>query len=152
MEESVDIIHGLEIETTPEKLFEALSTDRGLEAWWTKAKTQPKVGAMNEFSFGSGKVTFRVEKVAPGQSLSWTAEQVPPEWAGTRVLFEVSKGKNGAVLRFSHTGFKATTPMSAMTSYAWAQFLRSLKLYLETGTGEPFGSPASIAAGTTPRG
>jgi hypothetical protein len=43
------------------------------------------------------------------------------------------------------------TPVVAFTNYAWAQFLRSLKLFLETGMGEPFGSPASIAAGTTPR-
>jgi hypothetical protein len=33
----------------------------------------------------------------------------------------------------------------------WAQYIRSLKLFVETGKGEPFGSPASKAAGTTPR-
>jgi len=32
------------------------------------------------------------------------------------------------------------TPVVAFTSYAWAQFLRSLKILLETGQGEPFGS------------
>ena len=89
----MDIIHGLDIETTAEKLFEVLSTDKGIA------------------------------------------------------------DKGGSVtLRFSHTGFKAMTPVVAFTSYAWAQFLRSLKLLLETGQGEPFGSPASLGAGTTPRG
>jgi hypothetical protein len=68
------------------------------------------------------------------------------------VLFEVSKGQPGSVvLRFSQTGFAVTTPLVAFSSYAWAQYLRSLKLFLETGKGEPFGSPASIAAGTSPR-
>ena len=149
----MDIIIGIEIETTPERLFAALSTDQGIAAWWTKAKTQATVGAVNEFAFGAGAVTFRVEKLEPGKAVGWSAEQVPADWQGTRVLFELSDGtKTGFVtLRFSHTGFKAMTPVVTFTNYAWAQFLRSLKLFLETGKGEPFGSPESIAAGTTPR-
>jgi uncharacterized protein YndB with AHSA1/START domain len=151
----MDIIHELEIETTPEKLFEALSTDKGISAWWTKAKTQAKVGGINEFAFRDGAVaTFRVEKLEPGKAVAWSADQVPPDWNGTEVLFEMSSGKKGGpvTLRFGHTGFKTMTPLVAFSSYAWAQYLRSLKLFLETGTGEPFGSPASLAAGTTPRG
>jgi len=148
----MDIIHSLEIETTPEKLFEALSTDDGIAAWWTKARTQNRVGGLNEFDFRGTAATFRVEKLEPGKMVGWSAEQVPPDWKDTHVLFEVSKDQRGSVLlRFSHTGFKAMTPLVAFSSYAWAQYLRSLKLFLETGKGEPFGSPASIAAGTTPR-
>jgi uncharacterized protein YndB with AHSA1/START domain len=160
----MDIIHELQIETTPERVFEALSTDNGIAAWWTKAKTQAKVGGINEFDFRGNAVTFRVEKLEPGKAVGWSAEEVPPDWKGTRVLFEVSKapvdkrwgaghkGHEGSVVvRFSHTGFKEMTPLVAFSSYAWAQFLRSLKLFLETGKGEPFGSPPSLAAGTTPR-
>ncbi len=150
----MDIVHGLDIETTPEKLFEALSTDKGLAAWWTNAKTQAKVGGVNEFAFGAGAVTFRVEKLDPGKAVAWSADQVPPDWKDTQVLFELRHGdKGGSVtLQFCHAGFKTMTPVVAFTSYAWAQYLRSLKLLLETGKGEPFGSPASLAAGTTPRG
>jgi uncharacterized protein YndB with AHSA1/START domain len=149
----MNIIHELQIQTTPEKLYEALSTDDGISAWWTKAKTQPKVGAINEFDFRGNAATFRVEKLEPGKVVGWSAEQVPPDWKGTRVLFELIKGESGSVvLRFSHTGFEVMTPLVAFSSYAWAQYLRSLKLYLETGKGEPFGSPASVAAGTSPRG
>jgi uncharacterized protein YndB with AHSA1/START domain len=148
----MDIIHGLDIETTPQKLYEALSTDHGIAAWWTKARTHAE-GGINEFAFGAGAITFRVEKLVPARSVAWSADQVPPDWKGTQVRFELSDGsKAGTVhLRFSHTGFGAMTPVVAFTSYAWAQYLRSLKLFLETGTGEPFGSPASVAAGTTPR-
>jgi uncharacterized protein YndB with AHSA1/START domain len=161
----MDIIHELKIETTPEKLFNALSTDDGISAWWTKAKTQTEVGGINEFDFRGNPATFRIEKLEPGKVVGWSAQQVPPDWKGTHVLFEVStepvdqrwgaghKDQRGSVvLRFSHKGFKAMTPLVAFSSYSWAQFLRSLKLFLETGKGEPFGSPASIAAGTTPRG
>ena len=68
------------------------------------------------------------------------------------MLFEISRGQGGSVgLRFSHTRVKAMTPLVAFSSYVWAQYIRSQKLILETGTGEPFGSAGSIAAGTTPR-
>jgi uncharacterized protein YndB with AHSA1/START domain len=149
----MDIIIGIEIATTAHKLFDALTTDQGVAGWWTKAKTQAAVGGINEFVFGQGTVTFQVEKLERGRAVGWSAQNVPPDWKGTRVLFELSDGaKAGFVtLRFSHTGFKAATPVVAFTNYAWAQFLRSLKLFLETGKGEPFGSLASIAAGTTPR-
>jgi len=149
----MDIIIGIEIETTAHRLFEALTTDQGIAAWWTEAKTQPTVGAINQFAFGQGTVTFRVEKLERDTAVGWSAENVPPDWKGTRVLFELSDsaGSGLVTLRFSHTGFKTTTPVVAFTNYAWAQFLRSLKLFLETGRGEPLGSPASIAAGTTPR-
>jgi uncharacterized protein YndB with AHSA1/START domain len=49
----MDIIHGLDIETTAEQLFEALSTDAGLAAWWTKAKTEGTVGGIKGEPFGS---------------------------------------------------------------------------------------------------
>lgn len=149
----MDIIHGLEIETTAEKLFDALSTDQGVAAWWTQAKTQRTLGGINEFEFGRGAVTFRLTQLERGKAVGWAAEQVPADWNGTEVLFELSDGtKPGCTsLRFCHRGFKAMNPTVAFTSYAWAQFLRSLKLFLETGQGEPFGSPASLAAGTTPR-
>ncbi|HEY5283650.1 MAG TPA: SRPBCC domain-containing protein, partial [Polyangia bacterium] len=129
----MDIIIGIEIETTAQKLFEALTTATGIAAWWTKAKTQTAVGAINEFAFGQGTVTFRVDKLEPNKAVAWTAEAVPPDWKGTRVRFELSEGaRAGSVtLRFSHAGFATMTPVVAFTNYAWAQFLRSLKLFLE---------------------
>lgn len=148
----MDIVHGLDIETTPEKLFAALSTDRGISGWWTKTKIQGKVGGSAEFDFGGGTVTFRVEKLEPGKVVGWVADDVPPDWIGSHVLFEIGKGEGTSVtLRFSHTAFKEMNAFMANCSYVWAQYLRSLKLFLETGKGEPFGSPASLAAGSTPR-
>src|SRR5260370_36833733 len=157
----MDIINELEIETTAEKLFEALSTGKGICAWWTKAKTQAKVGGINEFAFRDGAAaTFRGEKLGPGKAVAWSAVQVPPDWNGTQVLFELSSGKKGGpvTLRFGHTGFKTMTPLVAFSSYAWARYLRSLKLYLETGKARGLprrelrscGADRSLPAGDTP--
>ncbi len=53
------------------------------------------------------------------------------------------------ISRFSHAGFASPGGSFGVTSYAWAQYVRSIKLLLETGEGEPFGSRGSRLAGTT---
>ena len=47
-----DIVHSVDIETTPERLYEAIATQKGLAGWWTpQVKAEPTVGALNEFHF-----------------------------------------------------------------------------------------------------
>ena len=75
--------------------------------------------------------------------------QVPPDWQGTQVRFDIMPGENNVNLSFSHTGFQSLDGSFGVTSYSWAQYLRSIKLLLEMGEGEPFGSPGSRLAGTT---
>ncbi len=70
---------------------------------------------------------------------------------GTRIVFEITPDAGRARLRFTHAGFRPGYPDLGNFSYLWAQYMRSIKLYLETGAGEPFGSAASGRVGTTPR-
>lgn len=51
----MDIIMGIDSETTAQKLFDALTTDQGIAAWWSP-------------------------------------QDLPSDWKGTRVLFELSDG------------------------------------------------------------
>jgi hypothetical protein len=76
--------------------------------------------------------------------------RVPPDWPGTRITFDITPGENSANLRFRHGGFVYPYADFGVFSYLWTQYMRSLKLLVETGTGEPFGSPGSEAARTTP--
>jgi uncharacterized protein YndB with AHSA1/START domain len=149
----MEIIHGIGIQTTPHLLYEALTTEKGVAAWWTKAKMSPTVGGSNEFAFSRGlTITFQCETLEEDRRVEWSAESVPPDWKGTRVVFEIASEGDGTVwLTFRHVGFRAANRMFEQTSYAWANYVRSLKLLLETGAGEPFGSAASKAAGTSPR-
>ena len=41
-------------------------------------------------------------------------------------------------LSFHHNDWKDYTPMFAECSYTWGQFLKSLKLFCETGKGRPW--------------
>jgi hypothetical protein len=62
------------------------------------------------------------------------------------VTFDITPKGDAVNPRFSHTGFAADYELFGTFNYLWAQNIRSLKLFVETGAGEPFGSPASKAA------
>jgi uncharacterized protein YndB with AHSA1/START domain len=48
-----DIFQDLPIKTAPDRVFEAISTPRGLDCWWTKTSAgEPKAGAVYELQFG----------------------------------------------------------------------------------------------------
>jgi uncharacterized protein YndB with AHSA1/START domain len=145
-----DIVHSVDIETTPDRLYEAITTQEGLAGWWTpQVEAEPMMGALNEFHFTGTTLTFRVDQLEPARHVAWSSVQVPPDWEGTQVLFDITPEDDTVNLRFSHTGFASTGGSFGVTSYSWAQYLRSIKLLLETGEGEPFGSAGSRLAGTT---
>ena len=145
-----DIIHSVDIKATPDRLYDAITTQKGLAGWWTpQAEAEPTVGALNEFHFLETTLVFRVDKLEPARHVAWSGVQVPSDWEGTQVLFDITPEGDTVNLRFSHIGFTTTLNTFGVTSYSWAQYLRSIKLLLEVGEGEPFGSTGSRLAGTT---
>jgi uncharacterized protein YndB with AHSA1/START domain len=145
-----DIVHSVDIKTTPDRLYEAITTQKGFAGWWTpQVKAEPTVGALNEFHFEGTILKFRVNKLENARRVGWSSVQVPSDWEGTQVLFDITPQDDTVNLRFSHSGFASTGGSFGVTSYSWAQYLRSIKLFLETGEGEPFGSRGSRLAGTT---
>lgn len=145
-----DIVHSVTIGATAQRLYSVITTQEGLAQWWTpEVKAEPTVGVLNEFRFEGTTLTFRVEELEPSRHIAWSSVQVPPDWEGTRVLFDITAEHGAVNLRFSHAGFASMGGSFGVTSYSWAQYLRSMKLLLETGVGEPFGSQGSRLAGTT---
>jgi uncharacterized protein YndB with AHSA1/START domain len=145
-----DIVHSVDIKTTPDHLYETITTQKGLAGWWTpQVKAEPMVGAINDFHFMETTLRFRVDRLEPARHVAWSSVLVPSDWEETHVLFDITPGNTTVNLRFSHTGFASLGGSFGVTSYSWAQYLRSIKLLLETGEGEPFGSKGSRLAGTT---
>jgi hypothetical protein len=92
-----------------------------------------------------------VDALIPQRRVAWSAVRVPPEWVNTRITFDLTRRGGSVTLRFRQSGLPAVYARRDTFNYLWAQYLRSLKRLVEIGSGEPFGSPASVAAGTTPR-
>jgi uncharacterized protein YndB with AHSA1/START domain len=150
----MDIVHEIDIATSPERLYEALTTQAGLAGWYTpETKAAAQVGSIIEFKFSAlSTLKFRVESLEPGRRVVWKGIDVPNEWKAAPITFDIRPDGGSVLLTFRQEGFAPDYKSYGGFSYCWAQYIRSLKLLLETGKGEPFGSPPSIACGTTPTG
>lgn len=134
-----DILHEVTIKASPEKVYKALTEQSGLAAWWTRDVTaQPKVGTVSEFRFD---MTFKmkVDELDTGRKVYWTpVDGGPPDWAGTRITWDLNSVDGGTRVLFGHRDYASTEGSFANVSYNWAGYLISLKHYLETGKGAPY--------------
>lgn len=87
-----DIFHDFPTKVSPGRVFEAISTPRGLDAWWTKKSSgRPAEGKEYELWFGPqydwrGLVT---KCVAPSE-FELQILRADPDWNSTRVGFRRS--------------------------------------------------------------
>ena len=156
-----DIRHEVVIFAPARTVYEALTSQSGLSAWWTaEAKAEPVRDTIARFGFGGGYFKeMRIRDLEPEKRVQWTCIRGAEEWVGTTLSFELLAGPTIAVLKahpevsdqihqgsgdvatlvtFHHDGWKACTPMFAECNYTWGRFLRSLKLLCETQTGTPW--------------
>jgi uncharacterized protein YndB with AHSA1/START domain len=137
-----DILHTLPIQGKARTVYRALTTQDGLRAWFTRyTMAEPVIGAVNRFGF-AGQVQFemRVEALEPDEAVEWSCISGHPEWAGTRLAFRIARHpdrKDAVLLHFAHRGWKSAEGFFPHCAYDWAQYLRSLKLYIEQGKGTP---------------
>jgi uncharacterized protein YndB with AHSA1/START domain len=119
---TVDIVLSVDIATTPDRLFEAITTSKGLAGWHTpQSKAEPQKGALIEFGFGpEATITFRVDEFEPRRRVVWSGVEGPPEWQGTHVAFDIAPAGDLATLRFSQTGFAPDLKVFGYFSYLWA--------------------------------
>ncbi len=133
------IYHRLLIEAPAEKVYEAITTQKGLAGWWTPATTaKPEVGSVMTFAFGDYQKEIKVEALKPYSRVKWLCLKAFPDWVGTTLTFELEPHAKGTVLLFHHDGWAAYTPEFASCSFDWALFFRSLKSLCETGKGFPY--------------
>lgn len=133
-----DIRHNVVIKATPQKIYEAITTQEGIEGWWCKNTTaQPQIGFVNIFIFGQFRNEMKVTELVPAKSVEWECINSIEEWIGTRISFDLEEKNEKTILHFTHGDWRAITDTFAGCSYDWALFMKSLKSYCETGKGDP---------------
>lgn len=133
--------------STPDRLVQAVTTQAGLAGWLTPdVQAEPKVGSLVKFAFGPQfGFSARLDQIDATGRAELLIVDGPEEWKGTSLLFK-AKADGGTIhLSFTHAGLPEGYPMLAFLTYCWANHLRSLKLFLETGQGEPWGTAACTA-------
>jgi uncharacterized protein YndB with AHSA1/START domain len=131
------------IQASPSKVQQALTSQTGLRGWWTGDCEVKGDEATFRFAKEGGvmELRFRVDEAKP-DSVKWTcvAQQNNPEWEGTQVSFSLSPTHDGTRVDFNHLGWPKKSQVYEMCVGGWDHFMNSLKSYVETGKGTPFGA------------
>ncbi len=140
----VDILHRVGVEaTSPERVYEALTTVDGLSGWWTDDTTgSGEVGGVLEFRFPAGGFDMEVIDRRPGERVTWRVADGPQEWVGTTVDWRLRQDGDHTIVLFAHRGWAEPVEFMHHCSTKWATYLMSLKSLVETGTGAP--SPRDV--------
>ncbi len=133
----------IRVQATHGALFEALTTVRGLSAWWTDAAGSGATGGELRFSFGSGTCVVQVDEATPTTLVRWTVTECAfePDWVRTRPTFTITPVDGDMCeLQFRHGGLTAELDCIDECTRGWDHFIVSLRNYVETGRGMPRGS------------
>lgn len=136
-----DILHHLEIAAAPAKVYEAIVTPAGLRGWWTSdAAAEPTVGMVAEFGFYRRAVVFRMRtaELVPDRRVVWDCLGDIEEWAGTRLVWDVTPHEKGAALRFTHGGWRSTAGGFAHSNTTWGGLMHRLRDYAEGKAPGPY--------------
>jgi len=126
--------HQIAIKSSPDKVYAALTTEAGLRQWWTvDVKAEDKAGGKAEFGFHKRATVFRmaIEKLNPGREVVWSCRGDNPEWAGTRLTWNISSENAMSVLRFTHSGWKTASELYAICNSSWGELMHRLRDYVE---------------------
>jgi uncharacterized protein YndB with AHSA1/START domain len=139
------------IETTPEKLWEALTSSEFSKRYWfnTELKTDWKIGS--PFALVMDNTTTDVGEVLEfdrPRRLSYTFHHVLSEAARkerpTRVVFVLEPHDKIVKLTLTHEDFEDGSALLNGISKGWPAILAGLKTMLETGTALEI-PPAALA-------
>ena len=135
-----EFIYVTYIETTPEKLWHALTDGDFTERYWFGARLRSdwKVGSSFEMVYGDGTISDagKVVEFDPPRRLAYTFVNQSDEYKGESpalATFELEPYGKLVKLTLKHQGFQEGSKMLPAISKGWPAILSSLKSILETG-------------------
>lgn len=141
---SQDFITIMEIDTTPQQVFDAVNNVRG---WWSE-NIEGETGKLNgEFLYHYQDIhrcNIKIIEMIPGEKVVWhivdnyfsfTADN--GEWKDTKVIFEITERNGKTRLTFTHQGLVTSYECYQICHDAWTHYVQdSLKSLILTGQGK----------------
>ncbi len=129
-----DILHDLEINAKPNKIFRMVSTPEGLNAWWTK-KSKGMAAFNQEYQFYFSEAfdwKAKVIDIQIDKRITYQMTSADEDWTDTIVSFEIIPLESGNnILRFEHRNWKEANNHFRKSSLCWAEYLMLMKKILE---------------------
>lgn len=138
------ILHTVDIESTPEAVFEAISTEAGLGGWWTTTvEAEGRVGGVVDFRFGATfNPDMEITAFEAPRLLAWKCIAGHKPWQDNTFHFEIEPQGDGCVLFFRQEyASELSDEEYGRYSFNWGYYLESLKQLVETGRGKPYNAP-----------
>ena len=138
-----DLIHLIGIAAPAKTIYEAITTEHGIRAWWTTAvKMDDKVGGQAVFSFFDFSTAFhmRIEQLTPPSLVRWRCiGGTSPDWVDTTQEFILTPQPDGEVrLKFTHGGWERGGDHCYFCNTTWGHLLVCLKDHCEHGVMNPY--------------
>ena len=140
-----DLIHRIGIAAPAEKIYRALTTEEGIQAWWTTdVKLDTHAGGKAVFGFFDHSTFFqmRIEQLTPPALVRWQCDGgSSPDWVGTTLEFILESrdgGNDEVLLKFCHGGWIRGGDHCYHCNTTWGHLLVSLKDYAERGVKNPY--------------
>lgn len=143
------IIHHLQINASPDAVFDAVATGKGLSSWWSR-----EVDA-EEWQDGSVHFTFiadfnpkmKITAFDRPKLVRWRCVAGHEAWVDNDFAFAIEATDTGASLHFTQDYARELSDEQYGTyNFNWGYYLESLRLYCEEGRGKPF-NPATGKSG-----
>ena len=145
----VDILHRVGVKSSPDDVFEALTTTEGLSGWWTTdTQGDGDVGRRAPVPLRRRRLRHERRRARSGKRVLWEVVDGPEEWIGTHVSWDLRQEDDWTTVLFRHQGWKEPVEFMHHCSTKWAVFLMSLKSLLETGQGAPIRTTSRSTTGT----
>lgn len=137
------------INNSSKKAYRALTEN--IKDWWT-SDFEGKSDAENEVFTVRFEKTFKVMEViqlVKDENVVWRCEDSlidmeelhnKSEWTGTIIEWNIKVNDKKTVISITHKGLRPQIECYDVCEKGWHSFLNSLRLYLETGKGQPFGN------------
>jgi len=103
-----DIKHYLVIDTPASKVYEAITSQKGLAGWWTLETTAHLVvRGFKEFKFGDRFYNkMKNIELTPNKKVEWECVQAEPDCIGAHIVFNLEEKDDKTTLRFAHQGWR----------------------------------------------
>ena len=139
---AVSLVHQVNVKASRETIYQAISTERGLASFWTSdSKAESKVGSTATFGFGGPSQRMKIDELAPGKRVKWTALADFPNWGDTIVAWDlkpVDKGETSVTFRHENWPASVTANDLGSINYTWGMVVDRLRQYAETGKPVPY--------------
>lgn len=134
-----DIDHEIKIRTTPQQVFDALSTHEGVSSSQTPhVEGTGAVGSQWRFAFTRrAEFDWEVVESEPPSRIVWRCTKGPGDSVGTTATFLISPSNDRTLLELRHSGWPGTHRNFRKCNTIWAVLLHQIQQYVQTGSPAP---------------